>query len=229
MPSTKVSALNAKTTPSGSEELLINDGGTSKKITIDNVTENNFTDTLKSKVDAIEASATADQTGSEIKTAYESEANAYTDTKDTKLSGIETSATADQSNSEIKTAYEANADTNEFSDAEQTKLSGIETSATADQTNAEIKTAYEANADTNEFSDAEQTKLSGIETGATADQTQSDINALNITATGVDLGNWTLSESAGVLYFATLGVNKGKLDASGNFTVAGNVISNGTV
>jgi len=57
MSSVKVSALSAKTSPSGSEELLINDGGTSKKITIDNVTENNFTDTLKSKLDAIEASA----------------------------------------------------------------------------------------------------------------------------------------------------------------------------
>ena len=41
MSSIKVSALTAKTTPSGSEELLINDGGTSKKITIANA----FTDT----------------------------------------------------------------------------------------------------------------------------------------------------------------------------------------
>ena len=38
---------------------------------------------------AIEDGATADQTGAEIKTAYEAEANAYTDTKDTKLGGIE--------------------------------------------------------------------------------------------------------------------------------------------
>jgi hypothetical protein len=120
MSSIKVSALTAKTTPAGTEELLINDSGVSKKITIDNVTENNFTDTLKSKLD-------------------------------------------------------------------------------------------------------------GIETGATADQTQSDINALGITATGVDLGNWTLTESAGVLYFASSGTNKAKLDASGNFTVTGDVISNGTV
>ena len=57
MATTKVSALTAKTTPAGTEELLINDSGVSKKITIDNVTENNFTDTLKSKLDAIEASA----------------------------------------------------------------------------------------------------------------------------------------------------------------------------
>jgi len=621
MSSIKVSALTAKTTPAGTEELLINDSGVSKKITIDNVTENNFTDTLKSKLDAIEASATADQTGAEIKTAYQAEANAYTDTKNTKLSGIatsannyvhpnhsgdvtstadgatvisagavdiamlsatgtagatnflrgdntwvvptdtnttytssdfthddltgfvanehidwttdqgatnihagnytdtnttysvgdggltqknfttadntkldgiealadvtdvtnvtaagalmdsevtnlaavkafattdyataaqgttadaalpkaggamtgaittnstfdgrdvatdgtkldgiETAATADQTNAEIKTAYEANADTNEFSDAEQTKLAGIETAATADQSQAEIKTAYEANTNTNAYTDTEksklagvesgadvtdstnvasagavmesdttttsmsfvidqddmstdsatkvptqqsvkayvdsqvqskdtlgelggnldditdgttykkmsateQTKLSGIEasannythptgdgnkhvpansttnngkvltasgtagnytwetptsggisnvvedttpqlggnldtqtftvdgrdvstdgakldgieTGATADQTQSDINALGITATGVDLGNWTLTESAGVLYFASSGTNKAKLDASGDFTVTGDVISNGTV
>ena len=45
-----------------------------------------------SKIDGIEAGATADQTGAEIKAAYEGEANAYTDAKDTKLSGIETGA-----------------------------------------------------------------------------------------------------------------------------------------
>ncbi len=40
------------------------------------------------KLDGMEDSATADQTGAEIKAAYEAEANAYTDTKDTKLAGI---------------------------------------------------------------------------------------------------------------------------------------------
>lgn len=72
-----------------------------------------------------ETNATTDQTGAEIKTAYEGEANAYTDTKDTKLSGIETSATADQTGAEIKTVYESEADTNAFTDAEQSKLTGI--------------------------------------------------------------------------------------------------------
>ena len=83
------------------------------------------------KLDGIETNATADQTGAEIKTAYEGEANtnAFTDAEQTKLTGIETSATADQTDAEIKTAYENNADTNEFSDAEQTKLAGIETGA----------------------------------------------------------------------------------------------------
>ena len=46
----------------------------------------------KSKLDLIEASATADQTGAEIKTAYQSETNAFTDTLFSKLDNIEASA-----------------------------------------------------------------------------------------------------------------------------------------
>jgi len=48
-------------------------------------------------------------------------------------------------------------------------------------------------------------------------------------ATTVDLGDWTITESAGVLYFATGGVDKMKLDASGNLTVVGDVTAFGTV
>jgi hypothetical protein len=50
-----------------------------------------------------------------------------------------------------------------------------------------------------------------------------------VQATTVDLGNWTVTESAGVLYFATGGTNKMKLDASGNLTVVGNVTAYGSV
>ena len=46
----------------------------------------------------VESGATADQTGAEIKTAYEAETNAFTDAKNTKLTGISTSA--DVSNDE---------------------------------------------------------------------------------------------------------------------------------
>lgn len=45
----------------------------------------------------------------------------------------------------------------------------------------------------------------------------------------VTLGNWAITESAGVLYFATGGVNKMKIDASGNLTVVGDVTAKGTV
>ena len=114
----------------------------------------------------VEDGATADQSGAEIKAAYEAELNAFTDAQFTKLAGIETGATADQTGAQIKVAYEAEADTNAFTDADHTKLDGIETAATADQTGAQIKVAYEAEANTNAFTDAEQSKLSGIEAGA---------------------------------------------------------------
>jgi len=70
---------------------------------------NVFTDADHTKLNAIEANATADQTDSEIKTAYEnnSDTNAFTDAEKTKLSGIEASATADQTASEIKTLLQS--------------------------------------------------------------------------------------------------------------------------
>ena len=90
----------------------------------------------RSKLSGIESGATADQTGAEIKAAYEAEANtnAFTDAEQSKLAGIESGATADQTGAEIKAAYEAEANTNAFTDAEQSKLAGIE--ALADVTDA---------------------------------------------------------------------------------------------
>jgi hypothetical protein len=71
-----------------------------------------------SKLDGIESGATADQTGAEIKAAYEGEAdtNAFTDALLSKLNGIEAAATADQTGAEIKALYEAEADTNALTD-----------------------------------------------------------------------------------------------------------------
>ena len=75
-----------------------------------------FTDADHTKLNGIEASATADQSDSEIKTAYEnnSDTNAFTDADHTKLDGIEASATADQTNAEIRVAVEAATDSNVF-------------------------------------------------------------------------------------------------------------------
>jgi len=64
-----------------------------------------LTDLERSKLSGVEDNATQDQTGAEIKAAYEVEANAYTDIKNTKLNGIEASATQDQSDGQIETAY----------------------------------------------------------------------------------------------------------------------------
>ena len=57
-------------------------------------TDENFTTADHSKLDGIESNATADQTGAEIKSLYESESdtNAFTDADHTKLDGIEASA-----------------------------------------------------------------------------------------------------------------------------------------
>ena len=56
-----------------------------------------------------------------------------------------------------------------------------------------------------------------------------NFSAATLNATTVDLGDWTLTESAGTLYFASGGVNKMKLDASGNLTVTGNVNTAGVI
>tara|TARA_R110002153_G_scaffold61156_2_gene165063 strand:- start:930 stop:2525 length:1596 start_codon:yes stop_codon:yes gene_type:complete len=54
--------------------------------------EGAFIDGDKLKLDGIEAGATTDQTGAEIKAAYELEASAFTDPQFTKLAGVETGA-----------------------------------------------------------------------------------------------------------------------------------------
>ena len=64
MSSIKVSALTAKTTPSGSEELLINDGGTSKKITIANLpdTDTTYSNFAGTTAGLVPTSTTGDDT-----------------------------------------------------------------------------------------------------------------------------------------------------------------------
>ena len=51
-----------------------------------------ITDAERTKLNGIQAGAQADQTGAEIKAAYEAETNAFTDAQFTKLAGIEASA-----------------------------------------------------------------------------------------------------------------------------------------
>ena len=95
------------------------------------------------KLDGIEAGATADQTNAEIRAAVEaaSDSNVFTDADHTKLNAIEANATADQTNAEIRAAVEAATDSNVFTDADHTKLNAIEAGATADQSASEILTS----------------------------------------------------------------------------------------
>jgi len=144
------------------QTLATSDSVTFVNITVTGTVDGRDVATDGTKLDAIETSATADQTAAQIKTAYEGEANAFTDAQFTKLSNIETGATADQTGAQIKAAYEGEA--NAFTDTQFTKLGNVEDGATADQTGAQIKTAYES--ESNAFTDTLFTKLGTVETNA---------------------------------------------------------------
>jgi hypothetical protein len=55
------------------------------------------------------------------------------------------------------------------------------------------------------------------------------VNATTANVTTADFGAWTVSESAGVLYFKYNGTNKMKLDSNGNLTVTGDITGYGTI
>lgn len=70
---------------------------------------------------------------------------------------------------------------------------------------------------------------SNLDTVDQALSTTSSPTFITQTVTTLSFANWTVTESAGSLYFATGGVNKMKLDSSGNLTVVGNVNANATI
>ena len=115
------------------------------------------------KLDGIEAGATADQTDAEIRTAVEAatDSNVFTDADHTKLNAIEASATADQTAAEIRVLVEAATDSNVFTDADHTKLNAIE--ASADVTDTANVTAAGA------LMDSEVTNLADVKAFDTTD------------------------------------------------------------
>ena len=182
------------TTTAGTDTVTIasTDTNTTYSVGAGGLTQQNFTTTLKNKLDAIAASATntvdltVDGTGTVHANNYTnteysvgagglSQQN-FTTTLKNKLDAIEASATADQTNAEIRALVESASDSNVFTDADHSKLNAIEASATADQTNAEIRAAVEAATDSNVFTDTDHSKLNAIE--ASADVT----DKANITA-----------------------------------------------
>lgn len=88
---------------------------------------NEFEVADKTKLDGIEAGATADLTAAEISALVGSatDSNVFSDADHAKLNGIEAGATGDMTGSEIKTAYESQADTNAYNDAAVSKLAGV--------------------------------------------------------------------------------------------------------
>jgi len=135
-----------------------------------------LTDAERSKLSAIEANATADQTGAEIKSLYESESdtNAFTDSEKTLLGNQSGTNTGDQDLS----TYQLQPSEGAFIDGDKTKLDGIESNATADQDASEIRSLVNSATDSNVFTDTDHSKLDGIEAGANV------TDAANVTAAG---------------------------------------------
>ena len=116
-------AVREVTVDTDKDTLVIHDGSTAGgfalprtdaeiRTSVEAATDSNvFTDADHSKLNAIEASATADQTDAEIRTAVEAatDSNVFTDADHTKLNAIEAAATADQTKADID-ALNINAD-----------------------------------------------------------------------------------------------------------------------
>tara|TARA_R100001510_G_C7649160_1_gene206563 strand:+ start:386 stop:1582 length:1197 start_codon:yes stop_codon:yes gene_type:complete len=157
------------------------------------------------KLDGIEASATADQTDAEIKTAYEnnSDTNAFTDALQTKLNGIETGATADQTQSDIN-ALNINADM--VDNIHGTQLLRSDTSDTAA---GDITFTGGAGAIT--LTDSDIRSNSGTWTGESHGKLQYHTNS------------WYMQYYSYFYHRNSGGSNRMILDSSGNVTYSGNV------
>ena len=136
MATVKVSALTEKTSPSGSEELLINDSGTSKKITIGNLPDTNTTytssDFTHNDLTGVSANEHIDWTTDQGATNIHS--GNYTDTNTTYTAGTNVSIDGSNviSSTDTNTTYsiqDGELSQNNFTDADHSKLDGIAASA----------------------------------------------------------------------------------------------------
>ena len=108
-----------------------------------------------------------------------------------------------------------------FTSADHTKLNAIE--ASADVTDATNVTAAGA------LMDSECASLASVKAINQSLVSTASPTFVTLNATTVDLGDWTITETGGVLFFATSGVNKMKLEASGNLTCVGTVTESGSM
>ncbi len=136
--------------------------------------EGAFADGDKTKLDGIEAGATADQTGAEIKTAYEAESdtNAFTDADHTKLDGIAAGAEVN-----VQSDWDASSGNAQILNKPNVQYTSAIPDATASQTGL--------------ATDTQITKLDGIETAADV------TDATNVAAAGA-LMDSELTDLAGV-------------------------------
>jgi hypothetical protein len=200
MATTKVSALSALTTTDGAEELLINDGGTSKKVTIANLLHDNSIDSDHYVDGSIDNAHLADDAVGVAELSATGTASSSTF-----LRGDNSWVTPTDTNTTY-TVGDGGLTQINFTSADNTKLDGIEASAdVTDATNvaaagalmdSELAGLAAVKATTGTFLTADQTKLDAIE--ASADVT----DTTNVTAAGA-LMDSEVTNLAAVKAFAT--------------------------
>ena len=186
--------------------------GTTGNITVGGTVDGRDVASDGTKLDAIEAGATPDQSNAEIRSAVEAatDSNVFTDADHTKLNSIEASATADQTNAEIRAAVEAATDSNVFTDADHTKLNSIE--ASADVTDTANVTAAGA------LMDSELTAIASVKALNQGVATGDSPTFVNITATSLDIsGNIDVD---GTTNLDVVDID-GAVDMASTLTVAG--------
>ena len=157
------------------------------------------------KLDGIEASATADQTAAEIRTLVESatDSNVFTDADHTKLNGIEASATADQTQADIN-ALNIDADMVDNLHASQFIRSDAADTAAGDIT-------FTGGAGAITLTDSDIRSNSGTWSGESHGKLQYHSNS------------WYMQYYTAFYHRDSGGTNRMILDGSGNVTYSGNV------
>ena len=173
MATTKVSALSAKTSLAGSEELLINDGGTSTKVTATNLlagvsVADGSISTAKIADDAVTEAKLANAINTAIAANTAKTTNA-THTGDVTGSGALTIAVDAVDLAMLSATGTASGTT--FLRGDNTwdvPIGGVTSvnSVTGAVTAANIATAVEAASDSNTFTDADHTKLNAVAASA---------------------------------------------------------------
>ena len=195
---------------------------------------NAFTDAQFTKLAGIETSATADQTGAEIKTLYEAESdtNALTDALLTKLNNIEANATADQTASEIKTAYESNSNTNAFTDTQVSQLAslqaGVPYSPQAGSSNLTTVGALTSGSIGSGFG---AINIGSNAVNAGSANLSGNLSAGTINVTGGSSGNWNTAYGWGdhsVAGYLTSETSHADVVVDGDFSSAGIMATNGS-
>jgi len=159
MATTKVSELAELTSPDGAEQLLVNDGGTSKRLLVSNLPVGSLGANSVDSDQYVDGSIDTVHIGDDQVTYAKIQNVSATDRilgRDSSGAGV----------------------IEEITPANLRTMINVEDGATADQSNAEIAAAVEAASDSNTFTDADHTKLNAIE--ASADVT----DATNVTAAG---------------------------------------------